>query len=155
MRRGNMKRQKRRKGTEKNERIKTTRESNSGRVRTRRVNTEIKRINLFFEVFFFSETKRLKTKETIYLHEKDKKGKIEDHAWKKQIKSKKLSKSRTQGFFPRVIFLTKINDIFWKLCPKTTTIFWRDPKRRQIERKSRKVISRTAQKSPKHGTDKE
>ena len=44
---------------EKRENKNDERESNSGRVRTRRVNTKIKRINLFFEVFFFwTETKR-------------------------------------------------------------------------------------------------
>ena len=31
---------------------------------------------------------------------------------KNKSKAKKLSKSRKQGFFPRVIFLTRINDIF-------------------------------------------
>ena len=56
------------------------RESNSGRVRTRRVNTKIKRINLFFEVFILNRNKEIKTKETRYLHEKDQKRKIEDHA---------------------------------------------------------------------------
>ena len=65
------------------------------------VNTKIKRINLFFEVFFLTETKRLRQKETRYLHEKDKKRKNWRSCMKKtkQIKSKKLSKSRKQRFF--------------------------------------------------------
>ena len=69
---------KRTKGTEKKERINTTRESNSGRVRTRSKHKNKEDPFLFRGVFFLNRNKETK-KQDIYT-KKTNKGKNEDHA---------------------------------------------------------------------------
>ena len=60
---------------------------------------------VFRGFFFLNRNKEIKTKRNkIFARKRPKKGKLKI--------MKKLSKSRKQWFFPRVIFLTRINDIF-------------------------------------------
>ena len=62
---------------------------------------------------FLSRNKEIKTKRNkIFARKRQEKEKLKIMHEENKSKPKKMSKSRKQGFFPRVIFLTRINDIF-------------------------------------------